>query len=229
MSNIINKIVSPFLLVPLFMFGQTKSVDSEEPNNKPSQNVSQASKLLNFSKGFFKLPKLTQEENKILDEMEGFLTKYTGNGKLNYGTIPRIIEGLKCDYKAISEEAESVRGFRRIAALRYPNNISRLVYRKVQREIEDKAYIELVNKLRFFEIDPDTANERDDAPITNLVTKDALDRFEQNSYILDNMSKKYLPASKKVIFPKGITIEAIRFIRSRELGLPPGGEIVDKE
>lgn len=236
----LNKIVrsTPLLLVPLFMLGQAKSVDSEEPQNKPLPNAQQASKPLDLPKGFFKLPdlklpKLTQEENRILDEMEDFLRRYTGNGKFNYGSIPRMIEGLKHDYKAVHEEAQSMSGLRRRAALRYPNNRFGRVYGKIQGEIASRAYTEITHELRTFKVDPNTANKPDNAPITNFVTKGALDRFTWNSYRLDDMSKKYLPADQKVIFPDGISIEAIRFIRSREigkeLGIPPGGKIVARK
>lgn len=230
MSNILNKVVryTPFLLTPLFVVGQAKNLNSQEVKDKPSQNAPKIKSLLDLSKGFFKLPKLTQEENKTLDEMEEFLIKYTGNGKFNYGSMPRMLEGLKYDYKAVHEEAQSMRGLRRKAALRYPNNLLGFVHRKVQREIGAKAYTEMTLELQFFRVDPNTASEVDNAPIKHFVTKDELDKFTRNSYLLDDMSKKYLPSSKKVIFPDGITIRAIQFIRSREIGIPPGGKIVDK-
>ncbi len=231
----LNKIVrsTPFLLTPLFIFGQAKNLNSEEVKNKPSQNTSQASKLLDFSKDFFKLPKLTQEENKILDEMEDFLTKYTGNGKFNYGTIPRMIEGLKHDYEAVHQEALSmprglIRGMPRRAAMRYPDNRSGRVYGKIQGEIANQAYAGITHELSVFRVDPSTANEPDNAPITRFVNKRDLDRFTWNSYRLDDMSKKLLPENKKVIFPGGFSIEAAQFIRSRKIGIPPGGEIVDR-
>lgn len=229
--------VLPFLLTPLFVEGGNvgiKELKAEEQKPRPLQKSEppktkglQLDGLLKGVQSIFKLPELKEEEKKALNEMEDFLTKHTENGKFNYGTINRVITGLQHDYRAINAEGRRMRGFARIAARRYPNNLLRKAYYGVQQEVARRAYVEIERDLIYFGVDPSTANVPDNAPITRLVTRAEVERFRDNSYLIDAMSKRFLPPNKKIVFKDGITLEAIRFIKSRTLGLPPGAEIVD--
>lgn len=229
--------VLPYLLSPLLIGSGSigvKELKADEEKPRAKQNLEpprpkglQLDGLLKGVQGIFKLPQLKGEEKKALDEMEDFLTKHTGNGKFDYGTVNRVIIGLQHDYRAIHQEGRHMRGFAGMAARRYPNNLFRKAYYGVQEEVARRAYIELDNDLRYFGVDPNTAKTPDNAPIRTMVTRAEVERFRDNSYLIDAMSKRFLPPNKKIVFKDGITLEAIRFIKSRTLGIPPGAEIVE--
>ena len=222
----------PFLFAPIFaQAALNSSLDANPPKALSSEEPKKDNLFTNVG-NIFKLSALTPAENKALDELEDFLTKYTGNGKLNHGTINRLIEGLKHDYETINEEAQKIRGIKgmigRKVARRYPNNIFQRNRFRIENEIVNKAYSEFFEKLSLNGTDPDTANNPDNSPIDNFVTKPVLEKLESNKSVLEEMEKRYLPPNKKIIFRDGISIEAIRFIRSRSFGLPPGAKLVDR-
>ena len=231
--------VLPLLFAPLFgesinnFSSVLRAEESKITSGNPTltlPNPLTLDSIFNSTKNLLQLPKLPElkeKEKKALNEIEDFLIKHTGNEKLSYGTIDRLITGLLHDYKAVNNEGMYLRGFKGIAARRYPNNIFNFAHRKVKNEIVRRAYSELVDELNKLGIDPNTANLSDSAEITYLVTKEELEQLKQNSFILRKMSKRYLPPNKKIIFEEGISIEDIRFIKSRKLGIPPGGKIVD--
>ncbi len=224
---------APFLLVPFFVQHSPNGSLNAQPSKPamPSKPFSPKNldNLFNDVTNLFKLPPLTDKEKKALDDMENFLTKYTGNGKLNFGTIDRLIEGLVHDYDAIHEEGQKMRGPKRFFIRRYPNNLSNLVYNRIQNEVANRAYAELSTKLLNMGVDPNTALNRDNSPIAHYVTKRELDKLENNMPVFEAMEKKYLPPNKKLVFREGISIEAIRYVRSRSLGVPPGAKIVDRK
>ena len=225
--------IIPFALAPLFVQNvSTDSLNAQTPKPIPSKSSPKPLPSKNpgdLFNNLFKLPPLTDQENKALNELENFLTKYTGNGKLNFGTIDRLIQGLIHDYDAVNQEGQGMRGLKGFAARRYPYNRSRIVYNKIQNEVANRAYAELSNKLFNMGIDPNTACNPDNAEIKHLVTRRELEKLETIMPVLEKLEKKYLPPNKKLVFRQGPSVEGVRFIRSRSIGIPPGAEIVDRK
>ena len=201
------RVVAPFVFIPaLFGCDYFSKVNNPAPQlgevvpNSPKS----LSDLFNEAVEDVEFP-LTEEDKIMLDEIGSFLTTYTGNGKFNYGTIPRLLEGLKQDY-----------GLAWILASRI-------------------APTKIVNELEGFGVDIKTEDTPDNAPINNYVTKAELDKFRENTYKLETRGEKLLEKisdpklkDKRIIFPEGISVEAIRHIREGSLKLPPGAILVDK-
>lgn len=218
--------VIPFVLIPFVSGCEQKSQLSQRP--PAVRPLIQDQNLILADS--FKIPDLTPEESKALNEAEDFLKKYTGNGKFNYGTIPRLIEGLTQDYDGIHEEARTRKGLgllQRNIAKNYPNNSIEYLNERVRKEVASRGSAEISQKLSEFGVDPSTANKPDDSPNVNLVTKEKLDKFDVNFRILSKMLRKSLPPDKRVILREGFNLDAAKSIQGKNPGLPPGAEIVE--
>jgi len=214
--------IIPFALLPLVVVGYKLTNKADDLDNSvilASQKVSKGNTVA--------LKNPTEEELKALDYMEAFLKKYTSNGKLNYGTIYRLQEGLKLDYKTVNEEGKSMSGFKGMAARAYPNNLLKSTYYKVQKEIERRTRTEMSSDFTDFGVDPQTEEKVDDALIENYVTKPELLEYRKSSYIFKRIIEQDLPPGKKIAFKEGVSLDAIKFVRVGKKGLPPGVEMVD--
>lgn len=215
----------PLLVLPtaLFIYGTGKNQNTKKSTTS-STFTPQASKVEDISP--LRNPELTPSVLKALGEMDKFLEKYTGNGRFNRGTKPRLIEGLKVDYVGIKEAAKSKNEFSRKIADKYPNNIG-LFNTLVRSEVERTANKELDESLAKYGVDPNTANCPDNAPVTHKVTRSELHNFRDNRQILDEWWNVAIPNGKVIILKEGISREAIKHIMEKRPGLPPGAEIVD--
>ena len=204
--------VVPFLLAPAFVGSQNIQIlnADEVPVIKSSTET-----------------ELAPEVKQALDEIEIFLQKYTGNGKFNYGSINRFVEGLKKDYKAINEEGKDMTGVEGIAARNYPNNFFQWMNTMVEKEVEKRATTEVSSELAKFGVDPATAKNPDSALVTNYVTKAELNKLKDNIHIVMGSLNKSLPKDKKLVCKEGMTQEIVIFLREGQAGIPPGTELVD--
>lgn len=212
--------ILPFLLIPIPVVLLNKC------NNDPDSEKLAVASTLNV-KNTVAVNELTQEELKALEYLETFLKRYTSNGKLNYGTMYRLIEGLKRDYKTVNKEGKNMSGLEGMAARAYPNNLLKSTYYKVQKEVDRRARIEMISDFKDFGVDPQTEEKVDDAPIENYVTKPELLEYRKSSYLFKAIIERDLPQGKKVIFKEGVNIDAIKFVKERKKGLPSGAEVVD--
>ena len=222
----------PFLLTPIVAQGyEEKPSFVDKPAAISEQQKNQGmdiDKLVDSIRSYLKLPELTLKEKKAVDEAEEFLLKYT-NGKLNYGTIPRLIEGLELDPTVVSTVNKEGRRRGLISGMslrRYPNNLFPGNKHRIQNEIRKKAVVEIEKGLEELGVDPKTISKTDNSPNHCYVTRAKLERFRDNMHIIRDIPTR-LPPSKQVIFPEGFSVEDVRFIRSRTIGIPPNGVVVN--
>jgi len=205
--------ILPFLFFPFVVSDYTKAAD-------PPQVKGEVSKL-NLGQ-LIKLPELTAEDIKALNEIETFLENYTG-GRFDYSVRRILIEGLLRDNNAINEEGERAGLILGLPARMYPNNIFTINYLMVQEQVRERAYAEITAGLERLGISPKTIKNPVN-PIKYYVTKDELIKFKTNVEHVAKKAKGLLPSGTAVVFEDGITVETVRAIKNKKF--PPGAKIV---
>lgn len=209
--------VLPFFLMPFTISGHpnsTKPSGDDKVSFAPSQKI----EILNVSP--LKLKELQEIEKKAIAEAEIFLKTYTGNGNYNYGSINRFIEGLKIDYDTVHEEAKTLSGIERLAAMAYPKNYFLLPgsSKLVAEEIAIRGRKSISSFLdKEMGVDPKTGEVEDNSEIKNYVTKPKLEEFAKNAHIIKNMVNRALPPDQEMVFKDGISIKILNSLRERKL------------
>jgi len=177
-----------------------------------------------------RLRELTDVEKKALDEIEDFLTKYTGNGVYNYGSIDRFIVGVRQDVKGIHDFAEKMpkenayQKLRRNAALAYPDTLFK---GQVEDETEGTARGLMGEFLEKMGVDPKTAETPDDVTdIKTLVTSDLLFRVDRNIHTLKRIIEEDQFPGTTVTFKGGISLSTVSSARKRDTAVPEGVELI---
>ncbi|OGI19579.1 MAG: hypothetical protein A3B68_03330 [Candidatus Melainabacteria bacterium RIFCSPHIGHO2_02_FULL_34_12] len=168
-----------------------------------------------------KLRELTDVESQRLDEIETFLTTYTGNNTYNYGSIDRFTEGLRLDPKGILDGAdESERSY---AQDYIDNKLDFFTRAMVAREINRKGEEQIKQFLVEMGVDTKTGDSPDVSEVKEYVTRDILLEFGDNARVLKAMMEK--DHGVKIDFKNGIDLNLLSFVRERKTGLPKGVEV----
>jgi len=167
---------------------------------------------------------LTEEEKQAINYMEEFLTKYTGNGAYNYGSMTRFIEGLKLDYDAVYEEAKTREGTEKEALEAYPNNNFATKF-LIQRGIAKRGKEQMSLFFKEIGVDENTINQPDESEIKNYVTKAELLEFGQHARALKSQRERKLPPGSTLAFKEGVSLSILEHIKSGKPGLPTSVEI----
>ncbi len=212
--------VLPFLVIPAVPLLLSMHRSGVETKPTAIQLVSSTNTVRN-------LPPLTSEQNQTLDSMITFLETYTGNGKLNYGSIDRMAKGICEDIPAIHEEAETMPpGIKANAARNYPKN-NFVTNALVKREITSRTRGEIIEDFEKFGVDPETENTPDDSPIENFVTKKELYKYRDDAARYKAIVEKDLglKPGQQLVFREGVSIDDIKFVKERNIGFPPGAGV----
>lgn len=176
------------------------------------------------------LKELQEVEKKAIAEAEIFLKTYTGNGNYNFGSINRFIKGLLIDYDTIHEEAKTLKGINRLAAMAYPKDYFLLPgsAKLVAKEIEKRGRTGMTFFLgEEMGVDPKTGEVEDKSEIKVFVTKPKLYEFAKHAHIIKNMVNRSLPLGKEMIFKAGISLKILSELKAGRL--PKEIVIVDKK
>ena len=176
------------------------------------------------------IKELQEKEKKAIVDAETFLKTYTGNGNYNFGSIKRFIEGLKLDYKTVHEEAKTLKGIDKLAAMAYPKDSiflpgsAKLVAKEVEKRGRKSLTFFLEEEMG---VDPKTGEVEDNSEIKVYATKPELEKFARNAHIIKSMVNRILPSGKEMLFKGGISMEILDSLKKGKL--PKEIEIVDKK
>ena len=175
------------------------------------------------------LKELQEKEKKAIADAEIFLKTYTGNGNYNFGSMNRFIEGLKLDYKTIHEEAKTLKGIDKLAAMAYPKDYFLLPgsAKLVAKEVEKRGR----KSLTFFleeemGVDPKTGKIEDNSEIKIYVTRPKLEEFARNAHIIKSMVNRTLPPGKEMSFKEGISMKILNSLKEGKI--PKKIEVVNE-
>ncbi len=219
--------VLPFFLMPFTISGHPNSTRLPGDDGV-SFEASREKEALDVSP--LHLKELQDIEKKAIAEAEIFLKTYTGNGNYNYGSINRFIKGLQVDYDTVHEEAKTLEGINKLAAMAYPKDYfllpgsSKLVAKEIETRGRKSISSFLNNEMG---VDPKTGEVEDNSEIKNYVTKPKLYEFAKNAHIIKNIVNRTLPPDKEMIFKDGISIKILSSLR--EGRFPEGIRIIDRK
>ena len=160
-----------------------------------------------------------------------FLEKHTKDGRLNYGSINRMILGISYDKFGILKDAETESEDTRKLAQKYVDGKATWYeIMGVRAAIKIKTTNRMTESFERFRVDPDTKDEYDDTEIdeTNYVTAAALEQYEGDFPLIKAHLDTTVSPGKEVIFPRGFSSKDAEHVVLGKDGLPPGAKVVDR-